>query len=72
MGMIAMTKALCCKEAREICQISREIMGGNGILIQNQAMKGLIDIEGVYTYEGTYEINQLVAGREITGIAAFK
>jgi alkylation response protein AidB-like acyl-CoA dehydrogenase len=47
-------------------------MGGNGILIENRAMKALMDIEGVYTYEGTYEINTLVAGRELTGVSAFK
>lgn len=34
-------------------------------------MKALTDIEGVYTYEGTYEVNTLVAGRDLTGLAAF-
>jgi acyl-CoA oxidase len=52
--------------------MAREIMGGNGILIENRAIKALMDIEGVYTYEGTYEVNALVAGREITGLSAFK
>jgi hypothetical protein len=33
-------------------------------------MKALVDIEGIYTYEGSYDINTLVAGREITGIGA--
>lgn len=35
-------------------------------------MKAVADIEAIYTYEGTYDINTLVAGREITGVAAFK
>ena len=35
-------------------------------------MKQLMDMEAIHTYEGTYEINTLVAGREITGFAAFK
>lgn len=35
-------------------------------------MKALLDAESIYTYEGTYEINTLVAGREITGKSAFK
>jgi acyl-CoA oxidase len=35
-------------------------------------MKALTDIEAIYTYEGTYDINTLVAGREITGLPAFK
>lgn len=67
-----MTKAYCSKNARKICQISREVMGGNGILLENRAMKALMDIEGVYTYEGTYEVNTLLTGREITGLSAFK
>ena len=47
-------------------------MGGNGIILENYVMKAFIDMEGVYTYEGTYDINTMVAGRELTGIAAFK
>ena len=35
-------------------------------------MKGLCDLEAIYTYEGTYDINALVAARELTGISAFK
>lgn len=72
MGQIAMTKAFCTKQAREVCLISREVCGGNGIILDNHVMKQLLDIEGVHTYEGTYEINSLVAAREITGKAAFK
>jgi len=71
-GMIAMTKAWCTKMGREVCQLGREAMGGNGIIIDNYAMKGLADMEAIHTYEGTYDINTLVAGRELTGIAAFK
>ena len=47
-------------------------MGGNGILIQYHAMKALLDAESIYTYEGTYEVNALIAGREVTGKSAFK
>ena len=47
-------------------------MGGNGILLENHAIKQLVDIEAIHTYEGTHEINTLVAGREMTGLAAFK
>jgi len=53
--------------------LARECVGGNGIIIDNHVMKALIDIETLHTYEGTYEVNMLVSGREITGgIAAFK
>jgi alkylation response protein AidB-like acyl-CoA dehydrogenase len=55
-----------------VCQIAREVLGGNGILLEHQVIKQMMDMEGMHTYEGTYEINSLVAAREITGIAAFK
>ena len=71
-GKIAMTKAQCTANCREVCQLAREAMGGNGILIENQAMKVLMDIEAIHTYEGSHQINTLVAGREMTGIPAFK
>ena len=47
-------------------------MGGNGILIENRAIKSLMDIQTVITGEGTYEINVLVAGKELSGISAYK
>lgn len=47
--------------------------GGNGIILDNHVMKQLMDIESPYTFEGTYEVNTLISGRELTGgIAAFK
>ncbi len=53
--------------------MAREIMGGNGILLENNVIKHMMDIEAVHTYEGTYEVNMLVSGREITGgLNAFK
>lgn len=59
--------------SREICQLAREICGGNGIIIDNHVMKCLMDAEAMHTYEGTYEINSLVSGRELTGgLASFK
>lgn len=72
LGRIAMAKAEATRNCREVCQLAREAMGGNGIQIENQAMKALIDIEAIHTYEGSHEINTLVAGREMTGLAAFK
>jgi alkylation response protein AidB-like acyl-CoA dehydrogenase len=72
MGQIALTKAYCTRVGRGVCQIAREVLGGNGILLEHHVIKQMMDMEGVHTYEGTYEINSLVAAREITGIAAFK
>ena len=67
-----MTKAYCTRVAREVCAMAREICGGNGIILDNHVMKQFIDIEGIHTYEGTYDINNLVLAREITGLSAFK
>ena len=59
--------------ARDVCRLAREVCGGNGILLENHVMKQLMDIESLYTYEGSYEINSLISGRELTGgLSAFK
>jgi len=68
----AMAKAWSTRMCREVTQLGREMMGGNGIITDNYAMKAVADIEAIYTYEGTYDINSLVCGRELTGISAFK
>jgi glutaryl-CoA dehydrogenase len=57
--------------ARRIVALAREILGGNGILLENHIARHFADVEALYTYEGTNEINTLVVGREITGIQAF-
>ena len=73
MGQVARAKALCSRLTREVVALAREVCGGNGIILDNHVMKSFIDIEGMYTYEGTYDINMLVSGRELTGgLAAFK
>jgi acyl-CoA oxidase len=72
LGQIAMAKAFVTERGREVVKWGREVFGGNGIIHENYAMKAMMDMEAIYTYEGTYEINTLVAGRDITGIAAFK
>ncbi len=72
MGKVAMLKAHTSRVARDVCREAREILGGNGILWENVVIKHMIDSEGGYTGEGTYDVNILVAGREITGLAAFK
>lgn len=67
-----MTKAFCTERAREVTKLGREMLGGNGIIFDYYCMKAHADIEALYTYEGTYDINTMVAARELTGIAAFK
>jgi glutaryl-CoA dehydrogenase len=70
-GMTAYAKLSATAMAREVTATSREILGGNGIVQDFAVMRHFCDIEGVYTYEGTNEINTLVVGREITGLRAF-
>ena len=70
-GMTAYAKSSCAAMAREAAATAREILGGNGILQDHDVMRHLCDLEAVYTYEGTHEINTLIVGREITGLSAF-
>ena len=72
-GLIGRCKALCSSLGGEVCRIAREVCGGNGILLENRVIKAMMDMETIHTYEGTYEMNMLVAGRDLTGgIPAFK
>lgn len=70
-GQISLVKQNNAAKARRIAGLAREIMGGEGILVDNHVARLLTDVEAVYTYEGTNEINLLIAGREITGHSAF-
>jgi glutaryl-CoA dehydrogenase len=70
-GIVAMAKYNNGRKARRIAQLAREIMAGNGVLIENHVARLFTDAEAVYTYEGTNEITMLVTGREITGLSAF-
>jgi glutaryl-CoA dehydrogenase len=58
-------------KAREICRTAREILGGNGLLLENHVVRHMADMEALYTYEGTAEIQTLIVGRDITGVGAF-
>jgi alkylation response protein AidB-like acyl-CoA dehydrogenase len=60
-------KAFCTSKGRESVSLARELLGGNGILLENYVMKALVDMEAAHTFEGTYDINVLVAGKELTG-----
>ncbi|KAK1322240.1 Acyl-coenzyme A oxidase 4, peroxisomal [Acorus calamus] len=71
-GHASMGKAWTSLKARENVSLARELLGGNGILADFLVAKAFCDLEPIYTYEGTYDINSMVTGREITGIASFK
>ena len=67
----AMTKMFTSLKLRETVALAREVMGGNGILLEHDVARFFADAEAVYSYEGTHEINALVVGRSITGKGAF-
>jgi glutaryl-CoA dehydrogenase len=69
-AMASLAKYSNARLARQIAQLAREILGGNGILIDHHIARLFTDAEAVYTYEGTNDINLLIVGREITGINA--
>ena len=70
-GQSSLAKMNNAAKARQIVALGREILGGNGVLLENHIARHFADVEAVYTYEGSNEINTLVVGREITGLAAF-
>ncbi|XP_031483522.1 acyl-coenzyme A oxidase 4, peroxisomal [Nymphaea colorata] len=71
-GQASLGKAWITLRARETVSLGRELLGGNGILADFLVAKAFCDLEPIYSYEGTYDINSLVTGREVTGIASFK
>jgi glutaryl-CoA dehydrogenase len=68
---VSMFKMNNVAKARKIAATAREVLGGNGILLDYRVMEHMADIEGVYTYEGTNDVNTLVVGQAITGHRAF-
>ncbi|MGA7389758.1 MAG: acyl-CoA dehydrogenase family protein [Pseudolabrys sp.] len=67
----SLAKAFCTVRARETVGWARELLGGNGILLDHHVARFVADAEAIYSYEGTREINSLVVGRAITGMGAF-
>jgi glutaryl-CoA dehydrogenase len=57
--------------ARRVCADARDLMGGNGLLLEHHVARHLADVEATYTYEGTDTVQALIVGREITGMQAF-
>jgi glutaryl-CoA dehydrogenase len=58
-------------KAREVIAEARNLLGGNGILLENHVIRHMGDIEAIFTYEGTETIQTLLVGRDITGVGAF-
>ncbi|MBO9151262.1 acyl-CoA dehydrogenase family protein [Chitinophaga sp. GCM10012297] len=67
----SLAKVFCSLRTRDIVSKAREVMGGNGILLEYDVARFVADAEAIYSYEGTKEINSLIVGRAITGFSAF-
>jgi glutaryl-CoA dehydrogenase len=66
----SLAKMFCTMRMRETVGWARELMGGNGILLENHVGRYVADAEAIYSYEGTREINSLIVGRAVTGAGA--
>ncbi|MEU4163279.1 acyl-CoA dehydrogenase family protein [Actinoplanes sp. NPDC026670] len=67
----ALAKAYCTTRMREVVGWARELLAGNGIVLDYDIGRFVADAEALYSYEGTREINSLIVGRAITGHGAF-
>ena len=67
----SMVKMATAQKGKWICNEARDLLGGNGLLLENHVIRHLTDMEVVSTYEGTDSMQALIVGRDITGISAF-
>ena len=67
----ALAKAYCTTRMREVVGWARELLAGNGIVLDYDIGRFVADAEALYSYEGTREINTLIVGRAVTGLSAF-
>jgi glutaryl-CoA dehydrogenase len=58
--------------ALKVARTARDILGANGIIDEFHVIRHLLNLETVNTYEGTEDINRLIVGKDITGLAAFE
>nr|WP_324602959.1 acyl-CoA dehydrogenase family protein [Legionella drancourtii] len=69
--MISLVKGNSCREALKIARKCRNLLGGNGISLEYHVIRHMLNLESVFTYEGTDNVHTLVLGKHITGINAF-
>jgi glutaryl-CoA dehydrogenase len=70
-AMASVAKLHNVRKAKEICSAARDILGGNGLLLDYHVARHVTDMEVVDTYEGTDTIQSLIVGRDVTGMSAF-
>ncbi len=69
--LISLIKRNSCKKALDVARAARDMLGANGISLDYQVIRHLLNLETVNTYEGTQDIHALILGRAQTGLAAF-
>lgn len=67
----ALAKGYVTTRARETVAWARELLGGNGIVLEHGVARYFADMEAIYSFEGTREMNSLIVGRSMTGLQAF-
>lgn len=67
----SLLKYACTRGARRVAQIARDMLGGNGILLEHRVIRHFADVEALHTYEGTESVQALILGRDLTGMSAF-
>jgi alkylation response protein AidB-like acyl-CoA dehydrogenase len=67
----ALAKAFCTAKMRETVAWAREVFGGNGIVVDYNAARFFADAEALYSYEGTFQMQNLIVGKAVTGFSAF-
>ncbi len=69
---VSMGKRANCAMALAVARSMRSILGGNGISLEHPVFRHMVNLESVYTYEGTHEIHTLVIGADVTGLDAYR
>ncbi len=69
---VSMGKRNNCQMALDVARVCRDMLGANGISLEYQTGRHMVNMESVNTYEGTYDIHTLAIGQELTGIPAFR
>jgi glutaryl-CoA dehydrogenase len=70
-AQVSLAKRTCVAMARDVARDARDILGANGVTDEYQCGRHMLNLESVYTYEGTHDIHTLVVGQDVTGLAAF-
>ena len=71
-AQISLAKRNNVSMALEIARMARDVLGANGIMYEYPVGRHMMNLETVFTYEGTHDIHTLIVGQDITGLAAFE